>query len=147
MAFSLEEISDRFEFIDLLTDYCTAIDEFDIESLDLIFAENALIDFSEAGGPSGDLKTIKACLKENVGNLPRQHIITNYKIQIHGDEASVRSLCYNPLEISKESDKTKVAIWGLWYEDKFTRTLHGWRILNRVTKSCFSWKFDVNREL
>lgn len=145
MALSLEEISDRFEIIDLLTDYCTAIDSSDIELLDNIFTEDAKIDFSEAGGPCSDLKTVKEFLKRNLGSLPKQHIITNYKIHIDGDKAHVRSLCYNPLEISRGPEKTKVAIWGLWYEDEFVRTPQGWRIVEKVTKPCFSWKFDIDR--
>ena len=144
MALSLQEISDRFEIIDLLTDYCSAIDEFKIDSFDKIFTKNAVIDYTEAGGPKGDIETIKSFLKENLGDLPKQHIITNYKIKIDGDESRVRSLCYNPLEISHREDQTEVAIWGLWYEDKFIRTPDGWRILKRVTKPCFSWKFGVN---
>lgn len=85
MALSLEEISDRFEIIDLLTDYCTAIDSSDIELLDNIFTEDAKIDFSEAGGPCSNPTTIKAFLKKNLGNLPKQHIITNYKIHIKAE--------------------------------------------------------------
>lgn len=141
MVMTLEEISDRFEIMDLLTDYCTAIDTSEIDSLDRIFAENARIDFSKAGGPCADLKTIKKFLKENLGNLPRQHMITNYKIQIRKDHADVRCLCYNPLELSNEPKK--VAIWGLWYDDKFLRTPGGWRIVERVTQPCFSWQFEV----
>ena len=144
MTLTLKEISDRLEIIDLLTDYCTAIDSGEIDSLDLIFSENARIDFSKAGGPRGNLKIIKKFLKENLGNLPRQHIITNYKIQISGDSAKVRCLCYNPLELpGGDRGSKKVAIWGLWYEDQFTRAAKGWRIGERITQPCFSWEFQI----
>lgn len=63
MTMTLQEISDRFEIMDLLTDYCSAIDTKDIDALDLIFADNACIDYSKAGGPKADLKTIKKFLK------------------------------------------------------------------------------------
>ena len=98
MAMTLQEISDRFEIMDLLTAYCSAIDSKDIDALDLVFTDDACIDYSKAGGPKADLKTIKKFLRENLGNLPRQHIISNFQIQINGDSADVRSLCYNPLD-------------------------------------------------
>jgi hypothetical protein len=95
---NLQEISDRFEIMDLLVDYCSAIDSKDIDALDLIFTEDARIDYSKAGGPTGNLKTIKKFLMENLGDLPRQHMISNFKIRINGDTASSRCLCHNPLE-------------------------------------------------
>jgi hypothetical protein len=44
MTMTMQEISDRFEIMDLLTDYCTAIDNKDIDSLDYIFTNDACID-------------------------------------------------------------------------------------------------------
>src|ERR1700722_12280921 len=128
MPMTLQEISDRFEIMDLLTDYCSAIDTKDIDALDHIFTADACIDYSKAGGPKTDLKTIKKFLKENLGDLPRQHIISNIKVQLNGDLADVRSLCYNPLELPSENGNFQIAIWGLWYNDKLIRTPNGWRI-------------------
>jgi hypothetical protein len=68
MVMTLQEISDRFEIIDLLTSYCVAIDKKDIDSLDRVFSQDARIDFSRAGGPHADLGTIKRFLKENLGD-------------------------------------------------------------------------------
>ncbi len=140
MTMTLREISDRFEIMDLLTDYCSAIDNKDIDALDLIFTVDARIDYSKAGGPNTDLKTIKEFLKENLGDLPRQHMISNIKIQLKGDLADVRSLCHNPLELPSQGDVLEVAFWGLWYNDKFIRTAHGWRIQEKVTQPCYNWK-------
>ena len=77
MTMTIQEIFDRFDIMDLLTDYCTAIDNKDIDALDFIFTDDACIDYSKAGGPKADLKTIKKFLKENLGDLPRQHMISN----------------------------------------------------------------------
>ena len=137
---SIQEISDRFEIMDLLTDYCSAIDDKDIDALDQIFTPNARIDFSKAGGPRGDLKTIKKFLTENLGNLPRQHLISNHRIRIEGDTAHVRCMCYNPLELPSTGTTLEVAIWGFWYQDKGVRTSDGWRIQERTTLPCFNWK-------
>jgi len=136
MTKTLQEISDRFEVMDLLTDYSEAIDEKNIDALDPIFTEDALIDYSKAGGPKGKLLMIKQFLKENLGDLPHQHIISNHKVQIEGDRAKGRFLCLNPVELLSE----EVMLWGIWYEDEFIRTKDGWKISKKVTRPCFNWK-------
>lgn len=135
---TLQEISDRFEITDLLTAYCTAIDRGDIDALDRIFCSDARIDFSKAGGPHSDLSTIKKFLKENLGHLPRQHLISNFQIKIHGDHADVRCLCYNPLEMGGK----EIMLWGLWYNDTCIRTKEGWRIVEKITEPCFHWRLQ-----
>jgi len=139
---TIQELSDRAEITDLLTDYCSAIDTNDIDALDNIFTDDARIDYSKAGGPKADLKTIKEFLRANLGDLPRQHIISNIKVQINGNSADVRSLCYNPLELPSQGGILEVAFWGLWYNDKFIRTSNGWRIQEKVTQPCYNWKIQ-----
>lgn len=140
---TLKEMSDRMEITDCLNDYCEAIDKGDIDALDFLFSENAHIDFSKAGGPCGQLAEIKSFLKKNLGALPRQHLLTNTRIHLKGDEANVRSLCLNPLELVKEGDRSRVALWGIWYNDQFSRTSKGWRMSERITEPCYSWTFQV----
>jgi SnoaL-like domain len=140
MAMTLQEISDRFEIMDLLIAYAAAIDQKDLGALDRIFSEDARIDFSRAGGPHADLKTIKRFLQENLGNLPRQHLISNFQTKIHGDHAEVRCLCHNPLELPP--DGKEIMLWGLWYNDKCIRTNNGWRIKEKVTEPCYHWKLQ-----
>ncbi|MBX7066435.1 MAG: nuclear transport factor 2 family protein [Parachlamydiales bacterium] len=135
---TLQEISDRFEIMDLLVSYCTAIDKGDIDALDSIFVENAHIDYSSAGGPKGTPKLIKKFLKENLGNLPRQHILANFEIHLKGDHAKVRSLCHNPLEIPSG----EVLFYGLWYHDRVVRIDGKWLFQEKVTEICYSWKLQ-----
>jgi 3-phenylpropionate/cinnamic acid dioxygenase small subunit len=140
MAMTLQEISDRFEIMDLLTAYAAAIDQKDLSALDRIFSEDARIDFSRAGGPHADVETIKRFLQENLGNLPRQHLISNFQIKIYGDHADVRCLCHNPLELPP--DGKEIMLWGLWYNDKCIRTNKGWRIKEKITEPCYHWKLQ-----
>jgi hypothetical protein len=142
MTMTIQEISDRFEIMDLLVDYCSAVDSKDIDAFDLIFTSDARIDYSKAGGPKADLKTVKKFLKENLGDLPYQHIVSNYRIRIRGDCADVRCLCHNPLELPQQGTVLEVMLWGLWYDDKFVRTSEGWRIRERITKPCYNWKIQ-----
>jgi len=137
---TLQEISDRLEIIDLLVAYATAIDQGDIDALDHIFTPHARIDYSRAGGPCTDLPMIKRFLKENLGNLPRQHSLANFQIKIHGDHATVRSMCYNPLQLPTNGE---VMLWGLWYNDQCVRTPAGWRIQEKVTEPCYHWKLQI----
>lgn len=143
MVMTIQEISDRFEIMDLLTEYCVAIDTKDIDALDRIFSQDANIDFSRAGGPHSDLQTIKKFLKENLGNMPRQHVIANFQIKIQEDRAKVRCICHNPLELSPDSEE--VMLWGLWYNDTCIRTSRGWRIKEKITEPCYHWKLKKIR--
>lgn len=50
---SQQEMSDRFEIEDLLKAYCHAIDRRDWDKLHDIFTDNAVIDYTQAGGEKG----------------------------------------------------------------------------------------------
>ncbi len=143
MVLSVQEISDRFEIMDLMVDYCTAIDSKNVEALDSIFTRDARIDYSKAGGPNADLPTIKKFLSENLGDLPRQHMISNFKIKITGDSAHSRCLSHNPLELPKQGDVLEVVFWGLWYNDALVRTPEGWRIQSKISEPCYNWKLQA----
>lgn len=135
----LQEISDRFEIMDLLVSYCSAIDRGELDALDAIFLEDAHIDYSSAGGPKGSPNAIKKFLKENLGRLPRQHILSNFEFHLNGNSARVRSLCHNPLEIPG----SEVLFYGLWYHDQVVRVDGKWRIKEKVTEICYSWKMKL----
>jgi hypothetical protein len=62
--YNLQEISDRLEIQDILVSYCEAIDTREWDLLDKIFTDNAIIDFTEAGGIQGNLKEIKIYLQK-----------------------------------------------------------------------------------
>ena len=62
--YNLQEISDRLEIQDILMSYCEAIDTRKWDLLDKIFTDNAIIDFTEAGGIQGNLKEIKLYLQK-----------------------------------------------------------------------------------
>ena len=68
MTMTLQEISDRMEINNLLIDYCTAVDARDFAAFDAIFTEDAFIDYTALGGPSGTRAEIKAAGGEAVAN-------------------------------------------------------------------------------
>ena len=136
MTLSIQEMSDRFEILDLVADYCDIIDKGNLDDLERIFTEDAFIDYSAMGGAKGTRDEIIVFLK-NV--LPMfiscQHMISNQQIRIEGDSATGRIMCFNPMEISGNP----VFFLGLWYIDEYRRTTQGWRISKRVEEKGYQF--------
>ena len=128
---SHQNMSDRLEIQDLLTAYCDAIDSRNWNALDDIFTPDAIIDYTEAGGAKGTLEEIKLYLDRALKPFSgMQHMLGLPMIKITGDEASSRTILFNPMVIEKEGNPN-VFFVGLWYLDKLVRTSKGWRIQSR----------------
>lgn len=128
---SHQNMSDRLEIQDLLTSYCDAIDSRNWNALDDIFTPDAIIDYTEAGGAKGTLEEIKLYLDKALKPFSgMQHMLGLPMIKITGDEASSRTILFNPMVIEKEGNPN-VFFVGLWYRDKLIRTSKGWRIQSR----------------
>ena len=128
---SHQNMSDRLEIQDLLTAYCDAIDSRNWNALDDIFTPDAIIDYTEAGGAKGTLEEIKLYLDRALKPFSgMQHMLGLPMIKITGDEASSRTILFNPMVIEKEGNPN-VFFVGLWYRDKLVRTSKGWRIQSR----------------
>lgn len=127
----LQELSDRLEINDLITDYSYAIDTRSWDDLDVLFTPDATIDYTAVGGESGDLPTIKAWLAKTLEMFSGfQHLVATSKVSIDGDAATARTLCHNPM-IMTSNGKESVMFVGIWYHDTFVRTADGWRISSR----------------
>ena len=126
-----KELSDRFEIQDLLVKYCDAIDTQNWDVLDTIFTQDAVIDYTEAGGARGSLEEIKAYLAKALTPFSgMQHMLGLPMIVIKGDIASARTPLFNPMILDRDGEPT-VFFVGLWYQDKLIRTKAGWRIQSR----------------
>jgi ketosteroid isomerase-like protein len=129
---SLREISDRLEIEQLFTDYSYAIDGRDWDALDRVFTPDAVIDYTEMGGPRGSLAETKAFLAEAMSRFAGfQHLVATSQIRVHGDTAQARSICFNPMLLDEGAPEPRVFFCGLWYRDTLTRTAEGWRICER----------------
>lgn len=137
---SLAEISDRLEINDLLVRYCDAVDAGTVDDFDDIFTTDAVIDYSNFGGPKGGVALIKGFLRENLGTLPKQHLIANVTVRVDGDEAVARCICLNPQGFPADdtADGYQIAFFGLWYEDLLIRTDGRWRIRQRTSLPGFT---------
>ena len=128
---SLQQVSDRLEIEDLITEYSDAIDSREWDRLDDVFTADALIDYTAMGGPAGDPAAIKTFL---AGTMPLmasyQHLVATSRIRVDGDRAEARTICFNPMVVDV-GGAGHVFFCGLWYRDTFLRTPAGWRIAER----------------
>ncbi|MEP1471627.1 MAG: nuclear transport factor 2 family protein [Halieaceae bacterium] len=141
---SQQEISDRFEIQDLVFHYADLVDQKKIQALRDVFTEDAFIDYSVFGGSVGDLETTLEFLESALTNelFPNsQHLNANVQVELDGDTAKGRVMCFNPMEMSMPDGGTQVYFIGLWYVDEYRRTADGWRINRRVEEK--SWVFNA----
>jgi len=138
MTRSLQEISDRLEIQDLLVDYSHAIDHADWDALDELFTIDAVIDYTEMGGPRGNLAEIKDFLRSALPVFASyQHLVATSKVTVAGDLAHGRTICHNPMVLASGDADPQVLVFGLWYRDTFRRTRDGWRISDRYEERCY----------
>lgn len=141
---SQQEISDRFEIQDLVFHYADLVDQKKIQELRHVFTEDAFIDYSVFGGSVGDLETTLEFLESALTNelFPNsQHLNANVQVELAGDTAKGRVMCFNPMEMSMPDGGTQTYFIGLWYVDEYRRTADGWRINRRVEEK--SWVFNA----
>lgn len=138
----LQEISDRIEIQDLFARYCHAIDERDWDALDHVFTEDARIDYSETGGAKGTFAEIKAWLPKALERFPMfQHMVATTRLTLDGDQATSRTILFNPMVHRGDDGADQVFFIGLWYRDVLVRTAAGWRIAERYEE--LGWTHNV----
>lgn len=137
VKYSIQQISDRLEIEDLITEYADAVDTGEFDRLDEVFTPDAFIDYSAMGGAVGTYPEIKQFLQELMPVFKNtQHLIANYQIKLGVADtgtATGKIMCFNPMEVDlgKNNDDSNIFFLGLWYIDEYIRTDHGWRIKKR----------------
>ena len=134
-----EEIADRIEIDDLLTRYAAAVDTKDWELYRTVFTDDAVIDYTSAGGIRGSLGEVVEWLSHAMKLFPMtQHFVTNRLVVLDGDTATGRAYYYNPLGRPDGKGGTQLLFMGGYYHDRFRRTADGWRIAERVEETTWS---------
>lgn len=132
MTLSIAQLSDRIEIQDVLVAYTRAVDTGDWEALGGVFTADADIDYTEMGGPRGDLDEVRAFLEPALAGFSAcMHLVGLPAVELDGDSARARTACHNPMVIDGQ-----MLLIGLWYEDELARTPAGWRIARRRTSRC-----------
>jgi hypothetical protein len=142
---SVQQLSDRFEIQDLVFHYADLIDRKQIDTLrNDIFTDDVYIDYSAMGGSVGNLEETLAFLKASLTNelFPNtQHLNANVQVELDGDRATGRVMCFNPMEMALPDGTVHTFFLGLWYVDEYRRTDLGWRISRR--EELKSWVFNT----
>ncbi len=142
---SQQEISDRLELMDLMVRYAHAVDTQSWDEFEDLFTPDAVIDYSAFGGAAGSVAEIRDWLAEvMVGFAGSQHLVANPVLEIDGDRATGRTMCFNPMVVPRPADdpgEPRVFFCGLWYLDQFVRTEQGWRIAGRREEK--SWAHNM----
>lgn len=133
-----DEHADRHEIEGLLDLYATIIDAREFERLPEVFLADAVLDYSSSGAEPGPLHTVAAWIEKGLNLFAAsQHMIVNKSIELAGDRASSRALFFNPL-VNKDG---AVMFVGGAYNDRWVRTPLGWRIVERVQET--TWTFGL----
>ena len=142
---SQQEISDRLELMDLMVRYSDAVDTRSWDTFDDLFTPDATIDYTAFDGPRGTVAEIKEYLASVLPTFPAfQHMVSNPMLAIDGDTATGRTMCFNPMAVSRpegDAGENRVFFCGLWYLDRFVRTADGWRIADRSEEK--SWVHNM----
>jgi hypothetical protein len=139
MTYTLQELSDRQEIVDLVIDYAQAIDQQQFDDLDDLFTADAYIDYTAMGGPKGGFNEVKSFLVETLPAFKEYfHLNSNIRIHLDGDNAHARVMCFNPMGIPQPDAKPHVMYLGLFYLDKYIRTEQGWRISERIEEKAWT---------
>jgi hypothetical protein len=133
----LQELSDRQEITDLLTEYSYAVDFHRWDDLDAVFTPDATLDLTATGGESGDITTMKAWLARTLAVFAgHQHLVATSRIELDGDRARAKTICHNPMYLDRDGSQ-QVLFVGLWYVDELVRTPDGWRIATRRQEKAY----------
>jgi hypothetical protein len=131
-----QTLLDHFEIQQLNHRYANAIDRRAWHELDEVFTPDAFIDYSAVGGLAAQLPAIKPWLAQAMRSFNSYyHLVGNLEVQFHGDRATSRIACFNPMEVRPFA--WRCVMLGIWYEDELLRTPQGWRITHRREVPCF----------
>ncbi len=134
----LTEISDRIEILDVITDYTRAVDTANWAALSQVFTEDAVIDYSSAGGPIGSLAEVIPFIRNMEGFERWQHVIGQVSVELRGDRARATAYFINPM-VAKLPDGDET-VWevGGYYHHELIRTTAGWRSARMVDELIWS---------
>jgi hypothetical protein len=127
-------MDDRAAIIELLSRYATIPDAKNWDGVFDVFADSVLWDFESLGaGPAATVtpEEILEWIKPGfTGCLATHHSITNHRIAIEGDQASIRAHIRAEHWIDEAIAGNGPTCWLVvgFYDDEAIRTPNGWRL-------------------
>lgn len=134
-------MTDHDEITQLLARYARAVDTKDWDLYRSVFTTDARIDYTSAGGESGDLDHVVAWMQKTFDGLVlwSMHYITNIEITVHTYErASVHAAFYNPMEFKGIGGPSFFG--GRYYHrlERSAATANQWRSAHLTEQSVFA---------
>jgi hypothetical protein len=131
---SFMSCQDTVEIINTINLYPVAVDSLSFDLFDLIFTEDAFVDF---GGPAqwSDLASLKRdFIAIHQPFRATQHKTGNHRVTVSGDGANALSYVHACFvrEVGGGGDVYEARGW---YDDTLVRTAEGWRISRRVARN------------
>jgi 3-phenylpropionate/cinnamic acid dioxygenase small subunit len=121
----LQALHDKLEIHELLARYARGVDDNDWDLYRSVFTDDAHIDYSSVGFAAGSRDEVAAALEQGFSALSwSQHYITNIEIDLDGDEAHVRAMFYNPMQLPGMDEPS---FCGGFYHHDMVRTSDGWK--------------------
>lgn len=126
------ELADRAAIGDVLDDYAAAVDGRQWDLLHSLFTPDAVLDYTASGGPRGSRDAVLDWISASLPAVTlTQHLLTNRRIRVAGDEATARTELLNPLLFAADGG-TQMLLLGGRYDDRLRRTDQGWKLTERV---------------
>lgn len=134
----MADLADRAAISDVLDDYALGIDTRDFDLVASLFTPDAHLDYTSSGGPAASRDEVVEWLRASLPAVAMtQHLLTNRRIRVDGDTASVRTELLNPLLFDGEAG-TELLLMGGRYDDQFVRVDTRWLIAHRVHVSTWT---------
>lgn len=128
MKDELQRLIDRQAIVDVTLAYTYALDAKDWDALDDVFTVDATAYLTEE---LDGRDAIKGRVRRALESLDlSQHMVANHDVRVEGDSASCR--CYLQAQHVREAapGPPNFIVAGR-YDDRFVRTVDGWRIARR----------------
>lgn len=139
--FSVEDLIDRAEILDVLMNYAIGIDRREWETYHSVFAEHVEIDFSSwSGRPPATVAVdewvagVRSALSGFDGT---QHVLTNPVVDVTGDQANVTLYMNAHHYLNIEGEHNLHSIGG-YYVHRMIRNATGWR--SEACKLTVTWE-------
>lgn len=125
----LATLADRQAIADLLARFCERIDEYDIDAVAELFADDCIVDYGPGrGGERRGREALRERLRKGQGQFRRtHHQLGQTRIEITGDRAA--AVTYVTARHERWDGAPETA--HLQYRDLFDRSPAGWLICER----------------
>lgn len=132
----LQEYVDRHQITDLMTAYTRAVDTSAWDALDDVFAEDAVLDYTSAGGPIAPLEVARPFIRNVEGFGRWQHMLGQFALDFDPakdpDHASGTTYFFNPMTAPRPDGTDQLFEVGGYYHFEAVRTDDGWRLSKLV---------------